>query len=216
MTDITETLKADSTQLNAIDFAAAGPRTYTVESVRVTRGDQPVNIKVAEDADGREYRPSKGMRRALAACWGNESSEWTGRKMTLYCDPEVKWGGKKVGGIKISHASHIDRPVEVLVQDSSTSRSKHVVQPLIDRPKADPAPATPAPPVTPVTPALSDRIESAVIAFEGLNVNREQLAAFVGKPENEWTAADLDGLVAAFQGLQAGTMTVAEMLGGGR
>lgn len=70
--------------------------------------------------------------------------------------------------------------------------------------------------VTPVTPALTDRIESAVIAFEGLDVSREQLAAFVGKPEAEWTAADLDGLVAAFQSLQAGTMTVGEMLGGGR
>lgn len=45
------------------------------------------------------------------------------------------------------------------------------------------------------------------------NVSREQLAGFVGKPENEWTAADLDGLVAAFQSLQAGTMSVAEMLG---
>ena len=66
----------------------------------------------------------------------------------------------------------------------------------------------------PVTPALTDRIESAVIAFDGLNVTREQLAGFVGKPENEWTAADLDGLVAAFQSLQAGAMTAAEMLGG--
>lgn len=71
-----------------------------------------------------------------------------------------------------------------------------------------------APSAPPVTPALTDRIESAVIAFEGLNVSREQLAGFVGKPDSEWTAADLDGLVAAFQSLQAGTMTVADLLGG--
>jgi hypothetical protein len=28
--------------------------------------------------------------------------------MTLYCDPEVQFGGMKVGGIRISHMSDID------------------------------------------------------------------------------------------------------------
>lgn len=142
MTDISDTLKADSTQLNAIDFTG-GPRTYTVSSVRVVNGDQPVNIRLAEDVDGREYRPSKSMRRVLAACWGPDSDAWVGRRLTLYCDPSVKWGGKAVGGIKVSAASHLEKTKTVAIQESSTVRSQHKVEPLPD------APAAPTPPPEP-------------------------------------------------------------------
>ena len=198
--DISKTTEPDSTQVNAEDFLA-GPQTVTVTGVRTGTAEQPVNIDLAE-FPGRAYRPNKSMRRVLVSAWGKEASEYTGRKLTLYRDPEVTFGREKPGGIKISHLSHIDKPLEIALTVSRGKRKPHRVEPLAESP------------VPSVTPALTDRIESAVIAFEGLNVNREQLAAFVGKPEAEWTAADLDGLVAAFQSLQAGAMTVAEMLGG--
>lgn len=142
--DISDTLKADSTQLNAVDFIGSGPRTYTVASVRVVNGDQPVNIRLAEDADGREYRPSKSMRRVLAACWGPDSDKWTGKRLTLYTDPSVKWGGKEIGGIKISHVSGIDKAKKVMLQESSTVRKPHTVEPLTDAaPTSEPPPSEP-------------------------------------------------------------------------
>ncbi len=142
MTDITETLKADSTQLNAIDFTGTS-KTYTVTSVRVVKGDQPVNIRLKEEVDGREYRPSKSMRRVLASIWGANSDDWEGKRFTLYCDESVTWGGKAVGGIKISAMSGLTAPKKVMIQESSTVRKPHTVQPLPDAPAATQQPPEP-------------------------------------------------------------------------
>jgi DNA repair photolyase len=39
--------------------------------------------------------------------------------MTLFCDPGVKWGGESIGGIRISHLSHLATPiVEVQLNES--------------------------------------------------------------------------------------------------
>jgi hypothetical protein len=29
----------------------------------------------------------------------NDSDDWKGQKVTLYCDPDIRFGGKKVGGV---------------------------------------------------------------------------------------------------------------------
>lgn len=104
MSDISETLEPNSTQLDAVDFPH--PRAFIVESVNVTNGEQPVSIKFA--GVDRVYRPSKNMRRVLGKCWGTDSAAWAGRAMLLYCDDKVRFGGKTVGGIRIKALSHID------------------------------------------------------------------------------------------------------------
>ena len=53
------------------------------------------------------------MRRVLAAGWGTDSSAWAGRQVTLFCDPSVRFGGQEVGGTRISHMSHLDKPLAV-------------------------------------------------------------------------------------------------------
>lgn len=111
MTDISDTLAPNSDQLDAVDLLS-GPRTFTVESTDVRPGaEQPVSIRLAEFP--RVWRPGKSMRRVLAAGWGAESSQWVGRRLTLFCDPTVKFGGEAVGGTRISHMSHIDKPLSV-------------------------------------------------------------------------------------------------------
>jgi hypothetical protein len=50
------------------------------------------------------------MRRVLVAMWGAEASAYVGRSLTLFRDPDVKFGGMETGGIRISHATHIDAP----------------------------------------------------------------------------------------------------------
>jgi hypothetical protein len=60
-----------------------------------------------------------------------------------------------------------------------------------------------------------DRVSAAISAFESIGKTADDMAQIVGKPVSDWTDADLETLASAFQSLQAGTMTVAEMLGGG-
>ena len=110
--DIADTIEAKSDQINARDLTA-GPITVTVAGVDVDpRKQQPVDIHLVEKP-GKAYRPNKGMRTALIACWGPRSADYAGKRLTLVNDPETMFKGDKVGGIKISHASHIDKPVKV-------------------------------------------------------------------------------------------------------
>lgn len=110
--DIIDTIEAKSDQINARDLIG-GPITVTVAGVDVDpRKQQPVDIHLVEKP-GKAYRPNKGMRTALVACWGKKSADYAGKRLTLYFDPETMFKGDKVGGIKISHASDIDKPVRV-------------------------------------------------------------------------------------------------------
>lgn len=121
-----ETIKAKSDQLNACDLVG-GPITVTIQGVKkLSSADQPVSIEIGE---GRQpYKPCKSMRRVLVACWGTE--KWVGRSMTLCCDPGVMFGGQRVGGIRISHVSHIDGPKEIPLTITRGKSAVYVVQPL--------------------------------------------------------------------------------------
>lgn len=146
--DLTATTIPKSDQLNAEDLMLSGPVTVTVESVSRGNAEQPVDIHLVE-FPGRAYRPSKTMRRVLIKAWGKESDAYTGHQMTLYHDPEVKFGGQKVGGIKVSHVSHITKRLDLPLTETRGKRVVHVVQPLTDtapsRPARAPAASKPTP-----------------------------------------------------------------------
>lgn len=147
--DLTTTTEPDSTQINADDLIGRDV-TVTITGVRQGNSEQPVNIDVAEFPD-RAYRPSKSMRRVLVAAWGADSSNYVGRRMTLYRDPEVSFGKDKVGGIKISALSHIDRTLSLALTVSRGKRAPHKVEPLPD------APAAPAEPTAEEVAACVDQ-----------------------------------------------------------
>lgn len=128
--DLTATIVPKSDQLNAEDLLAH-PVTVTIESVTEGSAEQPVNVNLAE-FPRRPYRPSKTMRRVLVKMWGPETTAYTGRRLTLYRDPDVKFGGIKVGGIKISHLSHIDDRATLMLTETKGKRVAHTVQPLPD------------------------------------------------------------------------------------
>lgn len=133
--DITETLAPKSDQLDAVDLLS-GPRIFTIEGATVKTGDeQPVSIRLAEFP--RVWRPGKSMRRVLAFCWGPKSAEWAGRRVELYCDPDVKFGGDKVGGTRISRLSHIDGPKSVPLLATHGKAAVFTVHPLPDLPTTD-------------------------------------------------------------------------------
>ena len=128
--DLTQTIAPRSDQLNADDLIS-GPVTVTVERVSAGSAEQPVDIHLVEFPK-RAYRPSKSMRRILVAIWGKDGDAYTGRRLTLYRDPEVKFGSDKVGGIKISHASHIEKRQTVALTTTRGKRAPHSVDPLPD------------------------------------------------------------------------------------
>lgn len=126
--DIDDTIAPKVDQLTAEDLLG-GARTYTIDRAVVHDGDQPVNLHLAE-VPGRPYRPSKTMRRVLVHAWGKRSAEYVGRRIRLYRDPAVKFGGEEVGGIKISHLSHIDGPVSVALTVTRGKRAPYTVEPI--------------------------------------------------------------------------------------
>lgn len=133
MTDISKTIIPKSDQLNADDFLVfGGPITITITNVSVEGGDQPVIIHYEGDK-GKPYKPGKAMRRVLSMMWGNESKEWIGRKLTLYRDPTIKFGPDVVGGIRISHMSHIRQAISLPIAVTRGSRKPHTVSPLVDK-----------------------------------------------------------------------------------
>ena len=138
MIDMATTIIPKSDQLNADDLIA-GPRTIIITGVKANEGaaDQPVSVFFDGD-DGKPYKPCKSMRRVMVAVWGVDARQYIGRSMTLYCDPEVVFGGMKVGGIRISHMSDIEGPKTMALTASKAKRKPFTVQPLAAQPKKEP------------------------------------------------------------------------------
>ena len=127
--DITETITPRSDQLNAEDLLT-GPRTVTVTEVRRGSAEQPVDIVTQEFGPGRPFKPSKTVRRILVSAWGAETTAYVGRRMTLYRDPAVRFGGQDVGGIRVSHLSHISKRISLALTVTRGKRATYVVDPL--------------------------------------------------------------------------------------
>jgi hypothetical protein len=146
---IAKTIVPKSDQLNAEDLLT-GPITVTVEDVKQGDSDQPVSISIT----GRQpYKPCKTCRRVLIAVWGERAADWIGRSMTLYADPDVKWGGVAVGGIRISHVSHIDHPHTLMLSVTRGKRKAYTVEPLkLEKPKAE--------------KTVPERVASCVFAYD--------------------------------------------------
>lgn len=123
-----DTIVPKSDQLNADDLLT-GPIVVTVQ--KVSRGDtkeQPVSIAI--DGGRMPYKPCKSMRRVLIAAWGEDGRIWVGKSMRLFCDPDVMFGGVKVGGIRISHLSHIANTMTIALTTTRSKRAPYRVEPL--------------------------------------------------------------------------------------
>jgi hypothetical protein len=106
--DLSQTIAPKSDHLNS-DSLIAGPLTIAITSVTPRQDEsRPVAINFDGD-DGKPFLPCKAMRRGLVLAWGKDSTQYTGRGLTLFRDPSVLYGGVAVGGVRISHASHLDK-----------------------------------------------------------------------------------------------------------
>jgi len=125
--DISYTLTAKSDQLNAGDLFGGGINVL-ITRVDLVRDSQPMVIHI--DGDRQPYKPCLSMRRVLARIWGTKKDAWVGRWLTVYCDEKVRFGPDAVGGIRISHASHIDGTQSVTVRASKHKVVTYEILPL--------------------------------------------------------------------------------------
>lgn len=190
--DMTDTIQPTSDQLDAVDLLG-GPRTFTISKVEKNDGDQPVNIHLAEFP--RVWRPGKSMRRVLVYAWGPDATAYVGRRVTLYCDPNVKFGGETVGGTRISHLSHIAKALTIPLLVTRGKSAMFRVAPLPDAPPAAEQPAS---------KPLAQRVTDAVRAFDGIGVTVAQLEERQGKPSGDWTEVDVEHLGTLYGSLKKG------------
>ena len=126
---IAKSIIPKSDQLNAEDLLS-GPITVTVTDVKQGTAEQPITIII--DGERQPYKPCKTMRKMLVFCWSDQAANWIGKRMTLYADPDVKWAGVAVGGIRISHLSGIESQVMLMLSETKGKRKPIVVKLLPD------------------------------------------------------------------------------------
>lgn len=127
VSDLRSTIIPKSDQLNS-EQLLAGPMTVRVTDVRIGNSDeQPISVHYEGEA-GRPFKPCKTMRKVLILAWGPDGREWAGKSMSLYCDPQVKFGGAEVGGIRISHLSDIDRDIQVSLTATKGKKALHTIK----------------------------------------------------------------------------------------
>ena len=129
MNDMAATTTVKSDQINAADLLG-GPVTVTIERVNIDlNNDQPVSMRIV----GMEkvYRPCKIMRRVMVENWGGDANQYVGRSLTLYCDPNVRFGKDQPGGTRISHMSHIDGEKIATLMVSRGKFAPHRIRPLV-------------------------------------------------------------------------------------
>ncbi|MFK5596805.1 hypothetical protein ACFZ8E_07350 [Methylobacterium sp. HMF5984] len=173
MTDLSQTIAPKSDQLNADDLIG-GPRTITVTRVSAMKEpDQPIAVYFEGDG-GKPYKPGKSMRRVLVRVWGNDGATYVGRRMTLYRDDAVQFGGAAVGGIRISHMSDIARDVTMALTVTRASRKPFTVKPLpVDR--------GPAPGKEPTAPTGAPKPTLSNVARDKARLGREAYAAWTDR-----------------------------------
>ena len=131
--NLRDTIIPKSDQLNYDDVATA-PITVKIVGLAAGTPEQPVCVKIEGDRVYQPYKPCKSMRRVMIAAWGDKGKDWIGKRMTLYGDHGVKFGGVEMGGIRISHVSGISEPLMVKLTASRGKRADCRIMPLADEP----------------------------------------------------------------------------------
>lgn len=171
--DMTASTEARSDQINAVDLVQ--PRTFTIEKVTAGKATHPFDFHLVE-SPGKVFRPNLGMRRVIIAGWGGKTGAYVGRRFTLFNEPSVVYAGAEIGGIRISHMSHLDKPLKTSLAISQKKKVPYIVQPLPDAPQQ---------PISKPDPS------KAIEWFAGQKVPQSALEAHLSKPLAEWDADDL-------------------------
>ena len=183
VSSLRDTIAPKSDRVNADDFMA-GPETVTITAVKRGDADTPVAVHI----EGRKpYYPCKSMRRVLISAWGDNGADWVGKSMTLFTDPSVKFGGVAVGGIRISHLSHIERDLALSLTATRGKRTPYTVRKLA---ATQPAPAAtyPADQFAAKLPAMRQAIADGKMTAEQVIAHCCKTAALTVEQRAQITA----------------------------
>lgn len=155
------TIEKKTDQLNYEDFLGGVTRIVTIAGVKT--GTKEQQYDVALEGDQRVWRPAVTVLKILVAAWGDDATEWVGRRAELYGDPDITFGRDKVGGIRVSRLSHIATPVTANLTETRGKRKMHTVDPLPDLSPIDTLKAE----WRSATPERQKAIEAEVAALQG-------------------------------------------------
>ena len=131
MTDMLTATAPKSDQINYDDTPNGQTKIIKITSVSIKPGkEQPISVFYEGD-NGKPFKPCKSMGRVLMHCWGNDANKYIGRSLMLYGDPNVVYGGAKVGGLRISHLSDIAEPITMALTATRGNRKPYTVKPLV-------------------------------------------------------------------------------------
>ena len=135
MADIRAAIQPRSDQLNYEDFLS-GPAVLTIERTedyRDEKGQPRVAIHMVE-YPGRPFKASKTNVKLLAIAWGEDDTDWPGRRVQLSADPTVTYGGKVVGGICVTAVSHLPQRFTAKLSVARGKKKDFPVEILPDMP----------------------------------------------------------------------------------
>lgn len=199
--DMRNTIIPKSDQLNADDLIGGPLTVKIVKTSRASTAEQPIAVNFEGDS-GKPFMPCKSMRRVMVTVWGPYAEAYTGRSMTLYRDPEVMWGGMAVGGIRISHMSHMDGPVVLALTATKKARKPYRVLPLVIEQKA-PEPTAEPDKATTAANALAARFAAVVTAQDYYTILDEETVA----KQMQWLKDKRPELFAVVQSAQMAAST---------
>lgn len=133
MTTLAEALAPKSDQLNADDLIA-GPRVLKITQARIAKDGRETKIVLNYEGDnGKPWKPCKTMGRAMVMAWKiQDPSEFAGKSVRVYRDPSVRFGDQgEVGGIRISHMSHLQSAAKVKLTVSQGKKGEFTFSPLV-------------------------------------------------------------------------------------
>lgn len=230
--ELQKSIEAKSPQIDADDLVSGLTLDLTIKAVqRGPSNEQPVQI-VCEETE-KFYRPSKTYRRALIGCFGDDPVNWIGQRIRLIRNPDTMFGGLKVGGLEVSHAS-ISAPMVFMLQAKRGKKSAVSIDviPPIQKPVPMPAKVKEAAAaiqkpaeqphargtisgnalegdligVGPDRPADEATKAKVIRAFAVIGYDQPMLEAEYGKPLSDWMESDV---VEARELLKALTITAA-------
>jgi hypothetical protein len=95
----------DGSYFKAETLKELGEQHYTIRSVvkeNVAPDDKPEERKWVvyfHETDAGVVLNSTRLSQLVEAFGSNDSDAWVNGKITVYCDPDIRYAGKKVGGV---------------------------------------------------------------------------------------------------------------------
>lgn len=133
--------------LTAVEIPEAGDD-FTITGARLVEVEDPktkamrTRLEVGLQGLPKTWLPARTASGSIAAMFGDRVAGWTGHRVTLYCDPRVKVGGKVVGGIRVMGSPELREPMSIEVDLGSRKPPARVtLVPTGRGPAPAPAPA---------------------------------------------------------------------------